>query len=259
MALLPDWDSIESTTRWSEGLFWAGIFALALVAVTELAAHVYGNRAAYLVFAHDRTVVQDRQAQRRYSAETARLQEKLDSANEETFALHQKLDGANAETAALQQKLDGANAVLQNLESSNARPVGSGSARHLFDRQKNELLKSLAPFAGQKIKVWGSGTARDSISLGREFITVLKMAGWVVPNEALRGPIAGGDTNGIRVVFEGDLSNPSQVPDGIETLIATLQRVGLISSRTLYLDSKARGGEYLLKIGRIPASSRTKG
>lgn len=241
MGLLPDWNSIESTTRWSEGLFWVGIVALALVAVTELAAHLYGNRATYLVSVHDRIEAearqgQERQTERRYAAETGSLQKKLDS--------------ANAETASLQEKLNSANAVLQNFKSS--------SARHLLDPQTNELLKSLAPFAGQKITVWCSDGASDGVPLGREFIAVLRMAGWVVPNAVLTGPVVGGDTDGIRVVFEGDLPDPSQVPRGIDTLIATLGRVGLISNQTLYLDPRARGGEYLLKIGRKPSPTRTK-
>jgi hypothetical protein len=247
---LPDWNSIESTTRWSEALFWVGIAALVLVAVTELAAHVYGNRAAYLVSAHDRIEGDARQGQteQRYSAETASLQEKLVSANAETARLQQQLD---SETARLQQQVDSANAVLENVKSS--------KARHLFDAQTNELLKSLAPFAGQKIKVWSSNGASDSLPLGREFIAVLKMAGWVVPDAVLTGPIAGGDIEGIHVVFEGDLSNSSQIPRGIDALISTLQRIGLISGEaTLYLDHAARGGEYLLKIGRTPRPARTK-
>lgn len=251
MGPLPDWNSIESTTRWSEGLFWVGIAALVLVAVTELAAHVYGNRAAYLVSAHDRIEENARQGQTElhYSAETASLQQKLDSANAETARLQQQLD---SETASLQQQLDSANAVLETARAKS-------KARHLFDPQTNELLRSLAPFAGQKIKVWGSKSASDSIPLGRELIAVLKMAGWVVPDAILTGPIAGGDTEGIHVVFEGDLSDSSQVPRGIDALISTLQRVGLISGEaTLYLDHTARGGEYLLKIGRIPRPAPTK-
>lgn len=250
MGPLPDWNSIESTTRWSEGLFWVGIVALVLVAVTELAAHVYGNRAAYLVSAHDRIEGDARQGQteRRYSAETASLQQKLDGANAEAARLQQQLD---SETARFQQQLDSANAVLENVKSS--------KARHLFDPQTNELLKALAPFAGQKIKVWSSNTASDSIPLGREFIAVLKMAGWVVPDAVLTGPIAGRDTEGIHVEFEGDLSDSSQIPRGIDALISTLQRIGLVSGEaTLYLDHTARGGEYLLKIGRIPRSAPTK-
>lgn len=253
MGPLPDWNSIESTARWSEGLFWVGIAALVVVGVTELAAHVYGNRAAYLVSAHDRIEGdarqgQEHQTEQRYVAETANLQQKLDSANAETARLQQNLESANAR---LQQQLDSANALLESVKSSRAR--------HLFDPQTDELLKALAPFAGQKIKVWCSKTASDCAPLGREFIAVLKMAGWVVPDAVLTGPIAGGDTEGIHVVFEGDLSDSRQIPRGIDALISSLQRIGLISGEaTLYLDHTARGEDYLLKIGRIPRPAPTK-
>ena len=40
MNLLPDWNSIESTARWSDILFWAGIVCLVLLAATEVASHV---------------------------------------------------------------------------------------------------------------------------------------------------------------------------------------------------------------------------
>lgn len=224
MALLPDWNSIESTTRWSEGLFWAGIVALALVAVTELAAHVYGSRAASLLSSYARI---DAETQQRKERQTEQRQ--------------------SAEMANIQQKLNSADAELKNLKSNNAR--------HLFDSQTRELVKSLAPFAGQKIKVWCSDTASDSAPLGREFVAVLKRAGWVVPDAIMTGPIAGGETEGIHVVYEGDLTSPSQIPRGIDTLISNLERFGLISSDTLYLDPATHGGGYLLKIGRTPATN----
>jgi hypothetical protein len=223
--VLPDWNSIESTARWSEGLFWAGIVALVLVAAAELAAHIYSNRAAYLVSAQARIDEDSRQRQER--------------------TIEQRY---SAETAIIQQKLDSATAELQRLQSS--------TARHLLDPQTNALLKSLAPFAGQKIKVWCSDTASDCVDLAREFIAVLKMAGWVVPDDILKGPVAGGDTEGIRVAFEGRLSNQSQIPPGIDALISILDRFGLTASQTLYLDDKAHGGGYLLKIGRMAPTTR---
>jgi hypothetical protein len=48
MSLWPDWISIESTARWSDILFWAGIGCLVLLAVTEVASHIYGSRSSEL-------------------------------------------------------------------------------------------------------------------------------------------------------------------------------------------------------------------
>ena len=235
VSVLPDWNSIESTTRWSDGLFWAGIVALVLVVAAELAAHIYSSRAAYLVLAHSRIESETRQRQEREIA-----------------------GRYSVEKASIQQELDKASAELQRLESTNAelKEHESSKARHLLDPQTNALLKSLAPFAGQKIKVWSSDNAWDSVTLGREFIAVLKMAGWVVPDTVVSGPVAGGDTVGIRVAFEGGLSDPSQIPPGIDALISTLNRFGLVSSQTLYLEDRAHGGEYLLKIGRMVPPAR---
>lgn len=229
MALFPDWNSIESTTRWSEGLFWAGIFTLVVVVVTELAAHVYSNRAAYLISAdtgiqREALQKQERAAEQRYSAATAKIREKLDSA-----------------TAELQK-------------------IQPGKARHLLDQQAKALVKSLDRFSGQTINVWSSDSSSDSVTLGREFIAVLKRAGWNVPDEVLTGPIAGGDTEGIHVVFDGNISSPAEIPPGIDALISALERFGFISSETLYVDDAAHGrdnlqktrGQFFLKIGTAP-------
>jgi hypothetical protein len=48
MNILPDWNSIESTTRWSEALFWISIFCLLIPAAAQVGSHFCGNRAAYL-------------------------------------------------------------------------------------------------------------------------------------------------------------------------------------------------------------------
>jgi hypothetical protein len=48
MSFVPDWDSIESTSRWSDVLFWAGIVCLILLAATEVASHIYGTRSTLL-------------------------------------------------------------------------------------------------------------------------------------------------------------------------------------------------------------------
>lgn len=57
MSLLPDWNSIESTARWSDVLFWAGIVCLILLAVTEVASHLYAKRSGELSDAAGRQAV----------------------------------------------------------------------------------------------------------------------------------------------------------------------------------------------------------
>jgi hypothetical protein len=223
LSLLPDWNSIESAARWSEGLFWAGIVALAVVAFTEIAAHIYSNRAAYLIAEHARVESELRQQQER-----------------ETELSH------SAEAAKIQRQLDTANAELRQLQ-----PKTTG--RHLSDQQKTALVRALRSFGGQKIRVWCSPNASDSVALGREFIAVLKQAGWNVPDNVLTGHVAGGDMAGIYVAYEGVLSDPSEIPPGIDTLVTTLERLGLVSDQTVYIDDTAHGGEFLLKIGRMPA------
>jgi hypothetical protein len=49
MNVFPDWNSIESTTRWSNAFFWVSILCLILPAAAQVAYHIFGNRAAYLI------------------------------------------------------------------------------------------------------------------------------------------------------------------------------------------------------------------
>ena len=48
MRFLPDWDSIESTARWGDALFWIGITCLVLLAAAEVASHIFSNRSSAL-------------------------------------------------------------------------------------------------------------------------------------------------------------------------------------------------------------------
>jgi hypothetical protein len=48
MKFLPNWNSIESTARWGDALFWLGIGSLILLAVAEIASHIYSSRSAIL-------------------------------------------------------------------------------------------------------------------------------------------------------------------------------------------------------------------
>ncbi|MGF6812211.1 hypothetical protein OKW30_007403 [Paraburkholderia sp. Clong3] len=48
MSILPDWNSIESTARFSNFLFWVSIIALLALGAAEVGTHIYGNRSSFL-------------------------------------------------------------------------------------------------------------------------------------------------------------------------------------------------------------------
>ena len=139
MGFLPDWNSVESTARWSDGLFWAGIVALILLAATEVASHILANRSADLVSVRVRA-----------ESETRNRQE------QETEQRH------TTETAQIQQRLTEADAELNKLRSQQIE-------RHLTPSQRQELIRALLPYAGQKITVWCSSTAWDSAAFAATF------------------------------------------------------------------------------------------
>lgn len=61
MTVWPDWNSVESTARWSAILFWVGVSALIVLAATQVASRVFANRSSVLAL------------QGKHSAETAPL------------------------------------------------------------------------------------------------------------------------------------------------------------------------------------------
>jgi hypothetical protein len=56
MTVLPDWNSVESTARWSSILFWVGMSALIILAATQVASRVFANRSNALAFASGHSV-----------------------------------------------------------------------------------------------------------------------------------------------------------------------------------------------------------
>jgi hypothetical protein len=48
MTVLPDWNSVESTARWSSILFWVGMSALMVLAATQVASRIFANRSSVL-------------------------------------------------------------------------------------------------------------------------------------------------------------------------------------------------------------------
>src|ERR1700688_3814769 len=92
MSLLPNWDSIESTSRWSDILFWAGIICLVLLAATEVASHVYGSRSSFLSekvarHAEDQRKRDEDDAETRRKTEVEGLQKQLADADKKVADL----------------------------------------------------------------------------------------------------------------------------------------------------------------------------
>lgn len=119
MSFLPNWDSFESTSRWSDILFWAGIICLILLAATEVASHIYGNRASIL------------------SKEAAKQQQEAEQAAEQRHT---------AEIGGLKSQLTEAEKKVTELQKVQPQ-------RRLSQQEKDTLIAAMLPFPGQKISI----------------------------------------------------------------------------------------------------------
>src|ERR1700692_1103838 len=196
MSYLPDWDSIESTSRWSDFLFWAGIVCLVLLAATEVASHIYGSRSSFL----SGEAAQHSEDQRKQDEQSAETRRKA-----EVEALQKQLAEADKKAAtALQQQVP----------------------RHLTDAQKQTLIATLSPFAGQEVQVatpWGDGEAKD---FAEDFMAVFKAANWNTLDSPSMAAYSK-DPGGLEVILSATEIAAGKVLRSADALMKALNNLGL--------------------------------
>lgn len=240
MSILPDWNSIESTARWSDGLFWAGIIALVLLAATEVASHIYGSRSTYLVSERERVQREaSNQADGHHQIEIERLKNEL-SAAKSTMISRQE-DAAQSPTQPQAAK-ESANQV-----QANAAP------RSLSVEQKQNLIAALSPFSGQKVIIESIVGDSDGNSFKEDFVAALKFAEWsvdekkdVVQATTIPPPI------GVQVTVNEDEVRAGRVLQSARVFVQTLHKLGITRGNTLFVDNQVPVGMIKLTIGTRP-------
>ena len=225
MSVLPDWNSIESTSRWSDILFWAGIICLVLLAATEVASHIYGSRSGFL------------------SGETARHTEEQHRQEENTAEARRK-----AEVEGLQKQLADAGKKVTNLETQQI-------PRRLSILQKNQFLAALAPFGGQKytVSIVSSGSNEPS-DLANDLIAVLDRAKWKMEGAVAFMMIAGTQPIGVEVkVNPQDANDQSPIRPALGVLVIGLVNMGLMPGPNVS-PADAPPGTISITIGLKPSA-----
>jgi hypothetical protein len=228
MQILPDWNSVESTSRRSDILFWAGIVCLVLLAATEVASHVYSHRSGFL----------SKEAARQDEAQRNQEQQKeRDAATREA-----------SEIEYLRSQLAEADKKVGDLEAKQPE-------RRLTEPEKVTLTNALRPFAGQKIIIeciWGDVYGKE---LADDFFSVMKDANWDPGKDITQATFNGPDPEGITVVINTDDFAARNAPPGVIILVRTLADLHLIAQAAVEGDKSVIGGQALVLIGKkIPAA-----
>ena len=240
MNVLPDWNSIESTARWSDGLFWAGIIALVLLAATEVASQIYGSRSTYLVSERERVQREaTSQADRHYKIETERLKNELSAAKSKIASMQKDVAQARIQPQAAEEN---AHQVQANV-ATRALSVG----------QKQNLIAALSPFSGQKVTIETIAGDDDGNRFKQDFVAVLKFAEWsfdekrdVVQAATVPPPI------GVQVTVNEDEVRAGRVLQSARVFVQTLHKLGITRGNTLFVDNQVPVGMIKLTSGSRP-------
>lgn len=231
MAVLPDWNSIESTARWSDFLFWAGIVCLVLLAVTEVASHIYGSRSASL----------SREAAS--AAGTNRKQE--EDAAEKHHA--EELDR-------MQRQLAEAKTAAEEAQGPATKAQQQIATRRLTPAQKQTLIAALTPFAGQKVDVFCIMGDVEGKQFARDLDDVFRAANWddgggTGINQATYGA---DDPVGIKVSVNPQDTSSDRVPPALGMLIGTLVNTGILKEKNVFVNPQSNIGRITFLVGRKP-------
>jgi hypothetical protein len=223
MSFLPDWDSIESTSRWSDILFWAGIICLVLLAATEVASHIYGSRSSFL------------------SNEATRLteaQRQHDEAEAE--------DRRKAEVGTLQKQ-------LAEADKKAAEALQQQAPRHLSESQKQTLIAALSPFAGQKITIASVMGDAEGESYREDFLVVLRAARWSFDEGSdVSQAVIVPTPVGVQVTINQDEAQAGRVLNSAAVFVTTLLQLGIVPDRTMFINQQVPAGQIALKVGTKP-------
>ncbi len=237
MSVLPNWNSIESTTRWSDGLFWIGAAALIVLAVAAVASHAYASRSTYLALESDSGQREaNSRADGHYTREIKRLNDELASAHEAMTST---------------QRITAHDQVKSEIPEKGPHQAQTDTApRTLSAGQKQLLVAALSPFSGQKVTVESIAGNVSGDRFKRDFVAVFQLAEWSFDDGVAGGPSsASHPPTGVQVTVNEDEVRAGRVLQSARVFVQTLQKLGITKGNTLFVDNQVTVGVIKLTIG----------
>jgi hypothetical protein len=228
MNILPNWNSIESSARWSDILFWVGIICLILLAVAEIGSHIYGSRSSFLV------------------EEAARLAG-IQRTRDEDAAKKQR----DEEAVQLRERLAAAQRAAAEATEKAARVEASQADRRLSDEQKRVILAAISPYPGQKVDlvaVMGDG---EAFKYAQDFLGIFNAANWDIGG--INQAVYNGQVLGVTVSISKTHGERNTAPVGAGHLMMALIELGIIKEG--FSDAAVIEDNVQVRIGRKPPAS----
>jgi hypothetical protein len=225
---LPGWDSFESVKTLNFSLHIAALVFVALLALSEILAFLYAERRETLIELRDSAAAFHRdqavdEAEKRHAAEISGLKTQLAEAKNQVAESENRIEEANREK----------------------------SSRHLTEEQKQELIKALSPFRGDKVRIFYIVGDAEGKTYAEEFLYVFAQAGWDYGGGfGVNQGIFDKDPVGIEITLNATQVATGKIPRAAEVLARTLKTLGLPEQG--FRSPGVSPGTIELRIGKKP-------
>lgn len=182
----------------------------------------------------------------RHAAEIAELQQRLRYTESRRVASVESLrwEVKQAETRA--------ETTIANLERKLAqverRLAVLTVQRRLTANERDLLIETLRPFAGQKVSIAAIDGSDDDKVYATDFVEVFEAAGWEHPAVTYRRWDR--DPIGVEITLNEADGRAGRVNVGVGALINVVRKLGLTDGNTIYMNSDIPTGEVQIKIGK---------
>jgi hypothetical protein len=120
--------------------------------------------------------------------------------------------------------------------------------RRLTANERDMLIDTLRPFAGQKVSIAAIDGTDDDKVYATDFVEVFEAAGWDHPVVTYgrwdRDPV------GVEITLNEADGRAGRVNVAVGALINVVRKLGLTDGNTIYMNSEIPAGQILVKIGK---------
>jgi hypothetical protein len=225
---LPGWDSLESVKTLNFLFHIAALVFIALLVLSEIMAFLYAER-------------RDTLAELRDSAAAFHREQVMDEADRRHAA---EIGGLKTQLAEAKNQLAEAENKVEEVKRQQAY-------RHLTDEQKQELIRALSPFRGDKVRIFYIVGDAEGKAYAEEFLSVFAQAGWDYGGGfGVNQGIFDKDPIGIEITLNATQVATGKIPRAAETLARTLSALGLPEQG--FRSPGVAPGTIELRIGKKP-------
>lgn len=182
----------------------------------------------------------------RHAAEIAELQQRLRYTESRRVA---SVESLRWEVKQAETRAETTIARLERQLSQVERRLAALTVqRRLTANEKDLLIETLRPFAGQKVSIAGIDGNDDDKVYVTDFVEVFEAAGWEHPDVTYRRWDR--DPIGVEITLNETDGRAGRVNVAIGALINVVRKLGLTDGNTIYMNGDIPMGQVEIKIGK---------